>query len=520
MVMSSVLEAVLRSWSVPPAATLALSMLVVVYLRGWWRLRSAGVPFVSSWRAISFILGLLLLWLALASPLDTFSGFLLTAHMLQHMLLMMAAPPFILMGAPLVPLVRGLPDFGAREFAGPFLNWPVARKVGRILANPICALLLMGLVMFAWHVPKLYELALHSAAWHEFEHACFFVVALIFWWPVVQPWPSRTQSARWLMVPYLLLADVQNTVLSAILIFSDRVLYPSYAVMPRLFGSALEDQAAAGAMMWVVGSLAFLLPAIAIAMECLSTKESQQRAVSSSASRVPHAAPLSPLPLIPLTHSLPQSRQRGRGVEAASFLVLFVVMGLCLAALASSAGSDDDNQVLLFHDESGPFLVAVFAQPGDLPAGHTDLGILVQDRKTRDVQMDATVDLKVVADSDTSATPSIARAVRAKTENKLLQTAELDLPNAGDWKMYVAVKRNSHVADFMVPLHVVKQQTELEDQYPWPYVTLAGFSALLLMVYVQRHRKARFARVEEPASSHAPESTRLGPAPGSASGRT
>jgi cytochrome c oxidase assembly factor CtaG len=88
-------------------------MLAVVYQRGWWRLRSAGVPFVPPWRAVSFIVGLLLLWLALASPLDTFSGFVLTAHMLQHMLLMMAAPPLILMGAPVVSLVRGLPDFGA-----------------------------------------------------------------------------------------------------------------------------------------------------------------------------------------------------------------------------------------------------------------------------------------------------------------------------------------------------------------------------------------------------------------------
>ena len=515
--MSSVLEAVLRSWSIPPAATLALSVSVVVYLRGWWRLRNAGVPFVPVWRAISFIFGILLLWLALASPLDTFSGFVLTAHMLQHMLLMMAAPPLILMGAPLVPVVRGLPDFAAREFAGPFLNWPASKKAGRILAHPICGLLLMGVMMFAWHVPKMFELALRSAAWHQAEHACFFFGALAFWWPVIQPWPSRAQWPRWAMVPYLLLADVQNTVLSAILIFSDRVLYPSYAAMPHLFGSALEDQAAAGAIMWVVGSLAFLLPAIAIAVECLSTKTSQQRAVASGAARVPPASSLSLLPLIPLIHSLPQARQRGRAFEVASFLALFLVIGVCLAALASSAGSDDDNQALLFQDKSGPFLVALFAQPGDLPTGHTDLGILVQDRKTRDVQMDATVDLTVAADTDTPGPASTARAVRATTENKLLQTAELNLASEGNWKMYVSVKCNSQAADFLVPLHVVKQQTELEYPCLWPYVTLVAFSALLLMVYVQRHRRPRSARVEEPVSPHAPQSKRVGPARGPAS---
>ena len=205
--------------------------------------------------------------------MDVFNGFVLTAHMLQHMLLMMIAPPLILLGAPLVPMVRGLPIFAAREFAGPFLNWSVAKRVGSVLTNPVFALLLMGVVMFAWHTPALYELALRSPAWHQTEHACFLIASLIFWWPVVQPWPSRSQWPRWAMVPYLLIADLQNTALSAILVFSDRVLYPSYSTVPRLFRfSALEDQVAAGAIMWVVGSLAFIVPAIVIAVQCLSSK--------------------------------------------------------------------------------------------------------------------------------------------------------------------------------------------------------------------------------------------------------
>jgi cytochrome c oxidase assembly factor CtaG len=485
--MSPVIEAALRSWSIPPAATLALCMFAVVYLRGWWRLRSARVPFVPRWRAFSFVFGLLILWLALSSPLDTFSGFVLTAHMLQHMLLMMAAPPLILMGAPLVPLVRGLPDFGAREFAGPFLNWSVSKRVGRILANPICGLVVMGLVMFAWHVPRMYELALHSSAWHQVEHACFFFVALIFWWPVMQPWPSRAQSARWVMVPYLLLADLQNTALCAILIFSDRVLYPSYAVMPRLFGSASEDQAAAGAMMWVVGSLAFVLPAIAIAVECLSRKSSQQNTLPDGVSRIAFPAwPWSLLPRVPLISSAPRPRRRSEAVEAASFLVVFVVTGLCLAALVSFGGSDDDNQTPRFTGQSGPFVVTVFGQPGDLPPGRANFCILVQDGNTKEVQLDAAVDLTVVADADTPGASFTARAVRAKTENKLLQTGELNLPSDGTWKLYVSVKRNSQKAEFVLPLRVVKQQTALEHVNLWPYVALVACLAILLLAYVRK----------------------------------
>jgi hypothetical protein len=408
------------------------------------------------------------------------------------MLLMMAAPPLILLGAPLVPLVRGLPNFAVREFAGPFLNWRVSKKVGRILANPICGLLLMGAVMFAWHVPRMYELALRSAGWHQVEHSCFFIVALIFWWPVVQPWPSRARWPRWAIVPYLLLADIQNTALCAILIFSDRVLYPSYAVMPRLFGSALEDQAAAGAMMWVVGSLAFVLPAIVIAVECLSGKASRRNAVPNRVSRL--AIPISPftfLPSMPLIGSLPPSRLRARTVEAASFVVLFVAIGLCLAVLASSDASGDDDQTLRFTAQSGSFLVAVFGQPGDLPTGHNNFGILVQDRDTQDTQLDATVDFTAVADSDTPGSSFRARAVQAEGKNKLLQTAELNLPSEGNWRIYVSVNRNSQTTNFVLPIHVVKEQTAPEYLDRWPYVTLATFGAILLVVYVRRHRNAR-----------------------------
>jgi len=173
-------DAVLRSWSIPPLATFALALTALTYLRGCWLLRRAGYPYLPAWRIGSFALGLLALWFALASPLDTFSGFVLTAHMLQHMILMMVAPPLLLLGEPLIPIVRGMPRFAAREFAGPFLNFSAAGPIGLALTNPVVALLLMGTVMFVWHVPGPYELALRSGSWHQVEHACFFLRILHF----------------------------------------------------------------------------------------------------------------------------------------------------------------------------------------------------------------------------------------------------------------------------------------------------------------------------------------------------
>src|SRR5262249_10342217 len=109
-----------------------------------------------------------------------------------------------------------------------------------------------------------------SSGWHYLQHVCFLASALLFWYPVVRPYPSRPAWSSWLLFPYLILADVQNTVLSALFTFSSRILYPYYAEIPRLAGvSALEDQAAAGVLMWVPGSLVFLLPLFGIALRLL-----------------------------------------------------------------------------------------------------------------------------------------------------------------------------------------------------------------------------------------------------------
>jgi cytochrome c oxidase assembly factor CtaG len=266
--------ALLHSWSLPPVVTATLVLSAICYLRGWWIVRRADESLLPSWRAGAFLSGLGFIWIALASPLDALNELLLTAHMLQHMLLMMVAPPLILLGAPLVPIVRGLPG-ALRRSIGSFLNWSATERIGPALANPIAGALAMGLVMFAWHIPRLYESALGSEFWHEVEHSTFLLASLMFWWPVVLPWPSRGQWPRWAMVPYLLVADLQNTALSAILTFSDRVLYRSYANAPRLGVSALQDQIAAGSFMWVAGSVAFILPAIGVAVHCLSTRSTR-----------------------------------------------------------------------------------------------------------------------------------------------------------------------------------------------------------------------------------------------------
>jgi cytochrome c oxidase assembly factor CtaG len=211
-----------------------------------------------------------MLFLALASPLHPLAELLLQFHMIQHLLLMMVVPPLLLLGAPLLPLLRGLPRSVLQRGLGLFLSSKALQRLGQFLTHPIVCLIAFTVSNVAWHLPVLYESALRSEFWHHAQHMCFLGTGLLFWWPVIQPWPSRLRWPRWTMIPYLLIADIQNTALSAFLIFSERVLYPSYASAPRLWSiSALDDQAAAGAIMWVPGSVIFLIPVAVLAIRLL-----------------------------------------------------------------------------------------------------------------------------------------------------------------------------------------------------------------------------------------------------------
>lgn len=264
-------EAAFASWSLNPGWLLLLLPAAFFYFRGWWRLRRILPQRFPAWRMLCFIGGLLTLYAAVASPLDSFASLLLQAHMAQHLLLTMLAPPLLLLGSPLLPLLRGLPRNWAHAGVAPLLNWLPLKRIGRFLTWPPFAL---GIFMFsniAWHIPSFYDAALSRNNVHEFEHACFFFTAVLFWWPVVAPWPFRESWPRWSMIPYLLLADLQNTLLAAFLTFYDGVIYETYRLAPRIFDvSAAADQAAAGVIMWVPGSMAYFIPAAFIAMKLLS----------------------------------------------------------------------------------------------------------------------------------------------------------------------------------------------------------------------------------------------------------
>jgi putative membrane protein len=265
---------IFAEWSPPIVLTGTLIFCGAIYMRGWFAIRKTRPAQFTWWRAGAFLLGLAMILVAIASPLDGFADALLSAHMVEHLLLMSFAPPLLLLGFPVVPLLRGLPRGVTIYVVGPLIRIKTLRNLGHILITPLVAWLAMNLVFLGWHVPAAYDFALEHERWHEFEHLCFLGTSILFWWPVIRPWPTRESYAGWFLLLYLVMADIVNTVLSAFLVFCDRPVYGYYLKEPNAFDiSPLSDQRAGAVVMWVIGSLIFLVPAVVLTLRLLQPRE-------------------------------------------------------------------------------------------------------------------------------------------------------------------------------------------------------------------------------------------------------
>jgi len=268
--------------SVSIPVTIALIAVALVYLLGWYRVRKALPNLISGWRLAAFAGGVSLVWIAVGSPVATLDHHLLTAHMAQHLLLMTVAAPLILLGAPAITLLHGLPRNLVRGALRPLARSRAVHGLGDIITHPAFCWFVSASVVIGWHIPALFEQGMHSAGWHEVEHASFLAAGLLFWWPVIQPWPSIAEWPRWRIPLYLFLATLPCDGLSAFLTFCNRVVYPHYlSAHPIFLISALADQECAGALMWVCVTFAYLIPAVVLTIQMLSqeTRTSQVEAI-------------------------------------------------------------------------------------------------------------------------------------------------------------------------------------------------------------------------------------------------
>lgn len=209
-----------------------------------------------------FVAGWLTLAVALVSPLDALSEASFTAHMVQHLLLLLVAPPLLLAARPLSLVLQGAPS-APRRAGSAVLRAGVAGSLRELSRRPVGVLLVHGVVLWGWHAPRAYDAALQNDVVHAAEHGSFVVAGLLFWRVLSS---ARAQGAvgDGGAVLFVFLGAMQGGVLGALLTVAQRPLYESHLEGARLFGlTALEDQQLAGLLMWVPSGILFAAVAVA-----------------------------------------------------------------------------------------------------------------------------------------------------------------------------------------------------------------------------------------------------------------
>jgi putative membrane protein len=235
-------------WDWEPSVVVGCTLLLLSYL--------AALRFRFQLRSLYFVAGVLALLLALVSPIDTLGdGYLFSAHMVQHIVLILVVPPLLIMGLP-------------REFASRLLTYSMLKKAERVFSKPLVAWVLGVGSMWIWHWPPLYNAALSHEAIHIAEHLMFLVAATIFWWPVLSP-VEQSHLSPLAAVIYLFSACGAHTILAILITFAPVGTYPAYlqpsdslGILPLLRNqwglTPGVDQQLGGLLMWVPVCLIYL----------------------------------------------------------------------------------------------------------------------------------------------------------------------------------------------------------------------------------------------------------------------
>jgi cytochrome c oxidase assembly factor CtaG len=266
------------AWNPDPTILLGLALSLWGYARGLRRLwRRAGPGRgIRAWQAACFVGGVAALLVALVSPIDQMGAVLFSAHMVQHLVLILVAAPLLVLGRPLIVFLWALPPrwrhrLGRwwRRKSGPRVAWRLANRLATAWVLSVAAL-------WVWHAPALYQAALHDELLHAIEHGSFLGTALLFWWTVIHP-PSGRRGYGASVLAIFTMA-VQNGLLGALLTFAPTLWYPAYGSRGAVWGLApLDDQQLAGLIMWIPASLVYLAALALLFVQWLAAVEQSVR---------------------------------------------------------------------------------------------------------------------------------------------------------------------------------------------------------------------------------------------------
>jgi putative membrane protein len=278
--MDPVLSALLLSWDLRIEIIATLVLMGCIYSRGWWHLRRQPANrgrLAKGWRLAAYLGGLFILGMALMSPIDVLAGQLFFMHMIQHLLLVMIVPPLLWLANPLPFLLWGLPA-RARHQAGSLLSRGSAfRRSLYMVTAP--GLVWMAFVAFllGWHDPNAYNAALRSDLIHDLEHLTFFVTAMLFWWLVIGAGPRLRSLSPGVRLALLLVTVPVNMAVGVVIAFAGQPIYTYYTTVPRLWGiTATLDQMIGGVIMWIPGSMMYVLAALIIISRLIQTEANKE----------------------------------------------------------------------------------------------------------------------------------------------------------------------------------------------------------------------------------------------------
>jgi putative membrane protein len=274
-------------WDFDPLSFGALAIVGVVYAIGAGRLyRAAGLAGLGKWRPAAFILGWLVLVVALLSPVATLSESLLSVHMTQHELLMVVAAPLLVLSRPLGVCIWAFSPDWRGKLGHWFTREPIART-WRLLTGALTVWILHGAALWIWHAPPLYQAAVRNDRIHALMHVCFLFSASLFWWALIHGRYGRLGYG--IGVLYAFTTGLHATVLGALMTVAPRPWYEIYQKRAAALGiDALSDQQVAGLLMWVPFGIVFVVVGLALFAAWLGEAE-RRVALTSADAAEPHS---------------------------------------------------------------------------------------------------------------------------------------------------------------------------------------------------------------------------------------
>ena len=264
-------------WNLATAISLiVIGTLYGIGVRRVWRTS------IRPWQAAAFAIGCASAAIALLSPLDRWSDVLFSAHMAQHEILMLVSAPLMVLGRPFIASMWALPAETRLRVAAFAKRRPVVRA-WELMSGAFTVLLLHAMVLWMWHVPAMFEAALHDESIHAVQHLGFFLTAALFWWALVHGRYGRIGYG--VGVAYVFATAMHTQILGALLTFGPRSWYPTHAARTLAAGfNPVDDQQLAGIVMWVPFGVVFVLVALALFAAWLG--EAERRVAFSTSERL------------------------------------------------------------------------------------------------------------------------------------------------------------------------------------------------------------------------------------------